>query len=374
MGFNACIAPIVHEESDHSVVIDGLDRVVAYVGDIFCLEEDPLSHVLNVLEFFKRLRKSGVKLSSGKARSSRTGACKFPGAHDIARESQPGRGESRTVSQPRGKAQLPTQIPQQPVGEGSTSPHAAQAGCQGRVRTSTVSTAVKCLLATLSRASVLAFPDWDAVTDGSRPFRLRSDVSIDGFETCLEQINFDGPPCGPSSAHRPSHLAHGAQLDSVSGRAGGIVWVIKRLCGYLVDWVRNIFGPQGSEEYRPRRRAQPLDAPLTAVSVRFSVHSGYRYLPPGTWISFRAFLSRLRNGAISTITTTSSETSRARAPTSSGCSSFVHADVSTTHSSSTPHMGLGGFPLPLTSGIFRPAPLPVGYAYKFGECLCPTWN
>ena len=45
---------------------------------------------------------------------------------------------------------------------------------------------VKTLLAELSRSATLVLPDWDAVTDGSRPFRIFSDACIDGFDACLK--------------------------------------------------------------------------------------------------------------------------------------------------------------------------------------------
>ena len=41
------------------------------------------------------------------------------------------------------------------------------------------------ILAELAAPPILAFPDWDAVTDGSRPFHVYCDACIDGFGACL---------------------------------------------------------------------------------------------------------------------------------------------------------------------------------------------
>lgn len=35
-------------------VVHGLERVLAYLGDVNCFDEDLVSHVLDMLKFFKR--------------------------------------------------------------------------------------------------------------------------------------------------------------------------------------------------------------------------------------------------------------------------------------------------------------------------------
>ena len=78
----------------------------------------------------------------------------------------------------------------------------------------------------------MVYPDWDAVADGSCPFHVYCDASIDSLGVALEQEHPDG------SVRPIDHISR-ATLDS--GRswtplylgAGSIVWVIKRLRGYL---------------------------------------------------------------------------------------------------------------------------------------------
>ena len=47
--------------------------------------------------------------------------------------------------------------------------------------TSTMEDTVRALLAELAAPPVLVFPDWDVVTDKSRPFRLHCDASTAGL-------------------------------------------------------------------------------------------------------------------------------------------------------------------------------------------------
>ena len=78
----------------------------------------------------------------------------------------------------------------------------------------------------------MVFPDWDAVADNSRPFRLYCDASRDGFGATLEQEQPDG-------SVRPILFIRHATLDSERSRttldleAGSIAWAIKRRRGSL---------------------------------------------------------------------------------------------------------------------------------------------
>ena len=51
---------------------------------------------------------------------------------------------------------------------------------------------VRALLAELVTPPILFFPDWDAVTDKTRPFRLSCAASTAGFGAILEQEQRDG--------------------------------------------------------------------------------------------------------------------------------------------------------------------------------------
>ena len=92
---------------------------------------------------------------------------------------------------------------------------------------------VRDMLAELAAPPVLVFPVWDAVEDGSRPFRVYCDATIDGFGATLEQEQ-------PGGSVRPIAYVSRATLDSerhwtpLDSKAGSIVWAIKRLRrGYL---------------------------------------------------------------------------------------------------------------------------------------------
>ena len=100
------------------------------------------------------------------------------------------------------------------------------------VYTDKMTALVKALLATLSKSPTLVFPDWDAVADGSRPLRLCSDACIDGFGACLEQEQPDKsvkPIVYISRATIPSER----NWTALDLEAGGIIWALKRLRGYL---------------------------------------------------------------------------------------------------------------------------------------------
>ena len=58
--------------------------------------------------------------------------------------------------------------------------------------TFTMEDTVRSLLVDLAAPPTLVFPDWDAVTDTSRPFRLHCDASTAGFGATLEQEQRDG--------------------------------------------------------------------------------------------------------------------------------------------------------------------------------------
>ena len=61
--------------------------------------------------------------------------------------------------------------------------------------TFTMEDTVCALLAELSTPPILVFPDREAVTDKSRPFRLYCDARSDGFGATLEQEQPDGSIC-----------------------------------------------------------------------------------------------------------------------------------------------------------------------------------
>ena len=90
----------------------------------------------------------------------------------------------------------------------------------------------RAILHELTEPPILAYPDWDAVADKSRPFRLYCDASLDGFGATLEQEQPDG-------SVRPFIYISRATLDSERSwtpldlEGGIIVWAIKRLRRHL---------------------------------------------------------------------------------------------------------------------------------------------
>ena len=85
------------------------------------------------------------------------------------------------------------------------------------------------IIAELAALPILFFPDWGAVADGSRPLHVYCDACSDGFGAVLEQDQPNGSVAYTSRATLDSER-HWTPLDL---EAGGIVWAITHLRGYL---------------------------------------------------------------------------------------------------------------------------------------------
>ena len=85
---------------------------------------------------------------------------------------------------------------------------------------------VREILAEPTTSPALAFPDWDAVADGTCPFHVYYDACIDGFGDALEQEQTDGSikPIVHISRATPDSARHWTPLDL---EAGSIVWALK---------------------------------------------------------------------------------------------------------------------------------------------------
>ena len=98
--------------------------------------------------------------------------------------------------------------------------------------TSTMKNTVRALLAELAAPPILVFPDWDAVIDTSRPFRLHCDASTAGLGATLEQEQPDG-------SIRPIVYISRATLDNEQNwtpmglEVGCVVWSTEHLRRYL---------------------------------------------------------------------------------------------------------------------------------------------
>ena len=90
------------------------------------------------------------------------------------------------------------------------------------------------LLAELAVPPILVFPDWDAVIDKSRPFRLHCDASTDGLGATLEQEQPDGSIRPIVYIIGRETLANEQNWTPMELEAGCVVWNIRRLCRYLV--------------------------------------------------------------------------------------------------------------------------------------------
>ena len=78
----------------------------------------------------------------------------------------------------------------------------------------------------------LVFPDWDAVIDESRPFRLHFDASTDGLGATLEQEQLDGSMLSTVCISRAT-LSNKRKWTPMELEADCVVWSIRHLRRYL---------------------------------------------------------------------------------------------------------------------------------------------
>ena len=85
---------------------------------------------------------------------------------------------------------------------------------------------VREILAELVTPSILVFPNWGAIADGSRPFHVYSDACIDGFGVALEQeqSDYSMKPIAYISRATLDWERHWTPLDV---EACSIVWAVK---------------------------------------------------------------------------------------------------------------------------------------------------
>ena len=100
--------------------------------------------------------------------------------------------------------------------------------------------AVRALLAELAAPPILVFPDWDAVIDKSRPFRLNCDASTDSLGATLEQEQLDGSIRLIVYISRAT-LPNERNWTPIEQEAGSVVWSIRRLRHYLFSVYFMIF-------------------------------------------------------------------------------------------------------------------------------------
>ena len=184
------------------LVTVGLDNIRIYIDDAIGSDDCSIHHVATLATFFAPLRLHKVKLSPDK---SRIGAARVDLLGRVISADGVPPNDDRDAALTR--MLMPTDTKQLRSLLGSLSyyrkflPNMAR-----RIRpitallkkgvafdfTSTMEDTVRALIAELAAPPILVYPDWDAVIDTSRRFRLHCDASTTGLGATLEQEQPDG--------------------------------------------------------------------------------------------------------------------------------------------------------------------------------------
>ena len=332
------------------LVTAGLDNILMYLDDAIGPDDCPPHHVATLATFFARLRLHKLKLSPDK---SRIGAARvdFLG-HVILADGVPP-NDARVAALAR--MPMPTDIKQLRSLLGGFSyyrkflPNMAHHIRQVTALlkkgaafefTSAMEDTVRTLLAELAAPPILVFPDWDAVIDTSRPFRLHCDASTAGLGATLEQKQ-------PDCSIRPIVYISRTTLDNEQNwtpmelEAGCVVWSIRRLRRYLFGVYFLVFTDHQCLQQickigETKPRIQRWMEFLSAYSFRLSYRRGQENANAD-------FLSRL---PLPPIADDVSGASALSDPDDLGVY-LIHACGLTTPSCPVPDVGLGGLvPLP----------------------------
>ena len=261
-----------------------------YLDDAIGSDNYPIHHVATLATFFARLRLHTLKLSPDK---SRIGAARVDCLGHVISADGVRPNDDRVAALTR--MPMPTDIKQLRSLLGGHSyyrkflPNMAR---HIRLITALLEKGVafdftfamedtfRALLAELAAPPILVFPDWDAVIDTSRPFRLHCDASTAGLGATLEQEQPDG-------SIRPLVYISRATLDKEQNRtlmeleAGCVVWSIRRLRRYLFGVYFLVFTDHQSlqlickiEETKPR--IQRWIEFLSAYNFRLSYRQGQK--------------------------------------------------------------------------------------------------
>ena len=224
------------------LVTTGLDNIRMYPDDAIGSDGCPIHHVATLATFFARLRLHKLKLSPDK---SRIGAARvdFLGHVISADGVRPNDDQVAALT----RMPMPTDIKQLRNLLGGLSYYRKflpNRAC--RIRpitallkkgaafnfTSTMEDTVRALFAELTTPPILVFPDWDAIIDTSRPFRLHRDASTSGLGATLEQEQPDGSIRSIVYISRAT-LGNEQNWAPMELEAGCVVWGIRRLRRYL---------------------------------------------------------------------------------------------------------------------------------------------
>ena len=224
------------------LVTNGLDNIRMYLDDAIGSNDSPTAHVATLATFFARLRLHNLKLSPNKTRigAARVGFLGHVISQDGVRPNDDKIAALARMPMPRNIKQLRSLL-------GGLSycrkflPNMAK-----RVRpitallkegatfsfTPPMEEAVRALLAELAAPPILVFPDWDAIIDKSRPFRLHCNASTDGFGATVKQEQTDNS-IRPIVYISRATFANERNWTPMELEAGCVVWSIRRLRRYL---------------------------------------------------------------------------------------------------------------------------------------------
>ena len=276
------------------LVTAGLDNICMYLDDAIGSDDCPLHHVATLAAFFARLRLHKLKLSPDK---SRIGAAHVDFLGHIISADDVHPNDDRVAALTR--MPMPTDIKQLRGLLGGLSyyrkflPNMARhirpitaflkkdVACDF---TSAMEDTVRALLAEFAAPPILVFPDWDAVIDTSRPFRLHCDASTVGLGATLEREQPDG-------SIRPIVYISRATLDNeqiwtpMELEAGCVVWSIRRLRRCLFGVYFLVFTDhqclqQICKIRETKPRIQHWMEFLSAYNFRLSYRQGQRTLTP----------------------------------------------------------------------------------------------
>ena len=270
------------------LVTRNLDNIRMYLDDAIGSNESPTIHVATLDTFFVRLRLHNLKLSPNK---TRIGAARvdFLGhmiSQDGVRPNDDKIAALTSIPMPRDNKQLRSLL------GGLSSYRKFLPNMAKRVRPTTallkkratfgftpsMEKTIRALLAELAAPPILVFPDWDAVIDKSRPFRLHCDASTDGLGTTLEQEQPDGS-IRPIVYISRATLANKQNWTPMELEAGCVVWSIRRLRRYLFSVFFLIFTDyerlqQISKIGESKPRIQRWMEFLSACNYRLSYRRG----------------------------------------------------------------------------------------------------
>ena len=258
------------------LVTAGLDNIRMYLDDAIGSDDSPIHHVATLATFFARLRLHSLKLSPDK---SRIGAARVDFLGHVISADGVRPNDDRVAALTR--MPMPTDIKQLRSLLGGLSyyrkflPNMAH-----HIRpitallkkgaafdfTSAMEDTVRALLSELAAPPILVFPDWNAVIDTSRPFRLHCDASTAGLGATLKQEQPDG-------SIRPIVYISRATLDNEQNwtpmelEAGCVVWSIRRLRRYLFGVYFLVFTDHQPPTNLQDRRDQTAHPTLDGISL-----------------------------------------------------------------------------------------------------------